>query len=154
MNKKIFWWAATIMIMLAIFYFSNQDGGRSSSMSEGIMERFFSSFLEDASASQQEMLHTLIRKMGHFSIYFALGIAVINLIRCYRNDKAFIFSTLICLAYAISDEIHQSFIAERSPAVTDVLIDLVGSLAAISLTLLLIHLIKQRKQKQQLHQVK
>ncbi len=147
MKKKSIWWGITIIIMLVIFYFSSQDGTHSSALSESVMERFFKFILNDVSDSQQELLHTFIRKMGHFSIYLVLGIAVFNLIRCYRTQKAFIFSLLICVFYAISDEIHQSFVGGRSPAVTDVLIDLAGSFVGIGCTLIIVQRIQRKQQK-------
>ena len=42
------------------------------------------------------------------------------------------------IIYAISDEIHQSFIPGRSPQVTDVLIDTMGVILGILLVILVI----------------
>ena len=51
------------------------------------------------------------------------------------------------LIYAISDEIHQSFIPGRSAQVTDVLIDTSGVIFGIVLVLLIYTLIKKKRLK-------
>ena len=45
-----------------------------------------------------------------------------------------IISLIICIVYAITDEVHQLFVFERSGEVRDVLIDSAGSLLGILLT--------------------
>ena len=72
-----------------------------------------------------ELLSLIIRKLAHFTEYFILGLLVYNMIYSY-NKKAYI-SIVICILYAISDEIHQIFVEGRSAEVLDVIIDTAGS---------------------------
>ena len=44
----------------------------------------------------------------------------------FKIKKQFLFSFIFCFLYAISDEIHQMFILNRSAEVLDVLIDMIG----------------------------
>ena len=48
-----------------------------------------------------------------------------------KIDNKFIVSLLICVIYALSDEIHQLFIIGRSGNIIDVLIDSLGSIIGI-----------------------
>jgi VanZ family protein len=62
-----------------------------------------------------------------------LGVLVAN---CLLNTnvpkpRLFLLALLICILYAISDEIHQMFIPGRSGQVSDVLIDSTGGLVGI-----------------------
>ncbi len=42
-------------------------------------------------------------------------------------------SLMICILYAISDEVHQSFVPGRGPGVMDVLIDSAGAMVGIGM---------------------
>lgn len=74
-----------------------------------------------------------VRKAGHIIEFFILGILVYALLRRQGVRKAVLLSILICVAYAASDEIHQIFVPNRGPLVTDVLIDGTASSAAVLL---------------------
>lgn len=75
----------------------------------------------------------IVRKLAHFSIYLLLGILVFSLFKEYKyyNYKGIIYSIIIILLYAISDEVHQLFIPGRSSEVRDVLIDTIGGTTGI-----------------------
>ena len=61
-----------------------------------------------------------------------LGILASGLILYYGNiNKKYLLAFLICVIYAISDEIHQLFVPGRAGQVRDVLIDSAGSLLGI-----------------------
>lgn len=49
--------------------------------------------------------------------------------------------------YAISDELHQSFVPDRNPAITDVLIDSAGAFSIILFITIIISLIVINKSK-------
>jgi len=81
---------------------------------------------------QLELLHTLLRKAGHFSEYFILGIlAVLTVLQTklrYRRLSALFF----CVLVAAVDETIQLFVSGRSGQVTDVMLDGVGALCGIA----------------------
>ncbi len=79
-----------------------------------------------------------VKKGGHALGYLLLGRAILY---GYGPGKKSPWLTLgMCILYAISDEIHQSFVPGRSPRVTDVGIDTLGTL--IGLLPAMIHLRK------------
>ena len=45
----------------------------------------------------------------------------------FKMRKAVVLSFIICLLYAISDEVHQTLIPGRSGEVSDVILDTIGA---------------------------
>jgi hypothetical protein len=58
---------------------------------------------------------------------FEYGVLFLLARRAMGGDAA---ALLFCLAYAVSDEWHQSFVPRRGPSAVDVLIDGLGALTA------------------------
>ena len=74
-------------------------------------------------------INTIFRKCCHAFCYLALYILVFNFIIRVMKKRLLIYSIIsiiICILYAISDEIHQSFVFGRTGQFTDVLIDSIG----------------------------
>lgn len=87
------------------------------------------------------LLSLIIRKLAHFTEYLILGTLVINMFTKNNAKKTYLLSILLCIIYAISDEIHQIFIPGRACQIKDILIDSVGSITGIYL----FKLLKKRK---------
>jgi len=78
----------------------------------------------------------LFKKSAHMFVYAILGLLLVKLLLGYKpwskNGDLFIFAGLLLLAfflgtlYAISDEIHQSFVPGRNASIVDICIDTVG----------------------------
>ena len=92
-------------------------------------------------------VHNFARKIAHFSIYAALAIFAYNMFRQLIEQKQFIFAvTLIfCILIAVSDEIHQIFIPDRSAEIRDVLIDTLGACVGLALVWLVSTVVKKIK---------
>ena len=67
----------------------------------------------------------ILRKLGHIGIYALLAIFV------GLNTKRWWLVFVICLVYAISDELHQTVVPGRIGSIQDVFIDTVGILIGI-----------------------
>ena len=105
---------------------------------------------EEVKVNIIEKLQFIVRKSAHFIGYMILGILASGLILHYKNiNKKYLLAFLICVIYAISDEIHQLFVPGRAGQVRDVLIDSAGSLLGIILVMvfekLLIKINKKHK---------
>ncbi|MEE6451079.1 VanZ family protein [Gottfriedia acidiceleris] len=87
-----------------------------------------------------------IRKLSHFSIYLLLAFFATRLAKLYVN-KAFLIGIIFSILYAASDEFHQSFTANRTPLVQDVIIDSIGALIGACLYLLISKKLKAKVQK-------
>lgn len=143
-------WIAVLLWMLLIFTLSAQHALESSCLShkfsEVIIEKVSMVIPLDIETSTTtdfvKCFNYIIRKSAHVSEYFILGALVMNAMKTskVRRFKAFIFSVLLCILYAVSDEIHQLFVPGRGAQVMDVLIDSVGAIAGIRC----IFLIKRR----------
>lgn len=82
-----------------------------------------------------------IRKMAHFLEFMILGILVIMNIHEYKKKNVLLWSLVLSGIYAISDEIHQLFVPNRSCSPKDMLIDISGACLGI----FLYHLIDEWK---------
>jgi VanZ family protein len=65
---------------------------------------------------------TLLRKLAHITIF---GVLWLTLARATRWRRP-ILATVIAILYAISDELHQSFVEGRHGSPVDVCIDALG----------------------------
>ena len=74
-----------------------------------------------------------VRKAAHVFEYLVLGTLTIANCAELFDQRVPEISALLCFIYAISDEIHQLFIPGRSGSITDVLIDMTGSIIGIIL---------------------
>ena len=66
----------------------------------------------------------IIKKGAHVTEYAVLGWLVQ---RALGQRRAWWLSWLVAVAYAATDEFHQSFVPGRRPAAADVMIDAVGA---------------------------
>ena len=147
MVKKVLLWCLVIIWMILIFAFSAQPASDSDALSGGIAEKIVQFILNmqktpvfsviDADIVENFVIHAnhYIRKTAHFMIYAVLGVLVYGLMAAYniKKRKTIMFSVVVCLLYAVSDEIHQIFVPGRAGRIGDVLIDFCGSASAISI---------------------
>jgi VanZ family protein len=80
-----------------------------------------------------ELVHLLLRKLGHLGEYFVFALLLARALRAHVNGvlgmrQLFLVVGLTAL-YATSDELHQAFVPGRSASAGDVLIDICGGLA-------------------------
>ena len=74
----------------------------------------------------------LFKKMAHIFVYFVLYFLFYRAIAKTSNSQRLrlILPILICIIYAMSDEIHQSLIPNRYPTLRDVFYDSFGVMLA------------------------
>lgn len=122
-----------IIWILVIFLFSNQDGLKSSNTSDGVLIKIVKVFKDDISESEREELISkytfIIRKGAHFFAYFVLGILIYSFLLEFikKKYKILLFTVLLCMSFALLDELHQYFIPGRSARIFDVCIDTCGA---------------------------
>ena len=82
-----------------------------------------------------QQFHNVVRKSAHAGLYFVLGILVINNIiqKETKGLKVYVYALLFCIAYAVTDEVHQTFVAGRNGQVSDIIIDTTGAIVGISM---------------------
>lgn len=136
MIKKIVLWILVVFWMGLIFYFSSFKGDESTEQSQGFLYNTIGNIVEffnkDISVEEKELIiekyDPIVRKVAHACVYMILAFLVCLLINCYNDkiNKVIVLSLIFCIIYAISDEVHQTFVEGRSGEVKDVLIDSIG----------------------------
>lgn len=130
-----------ISVMILIFFLSSENAAKSSNTSGSLIAMFVKIFTPEwDSLSQAERLvliapyQFIVRKAAHFTIYAVLGIFSFLAFITYKNCPIKIRYMIIfgfCLAYSISDEIHQLFVPGRCGDLRDVCVDFCGSIVGI-----------------------
>lgn len=136
-------WMIVVLWVVLIFTLSvqtaEQSAGLSSKVTEIIVQTVSWVFSVDSDVKaidkMAKKIHNLVRKFAHGGLYFVLGVLVINsFIQIgIKSFKAYIYAVIFCIAYAVTDEAHQTFVAGRSGLVSDVLIDTTGAIVGISI---------------------
>lgn len=122
--------------MATVFWFSNQNGVKSTSTSRTVTEVVVKPVLgEDKDKNEIIIKDTekVIRKLAHYTIYTIGGVLIINYAYTIEKSKRkqIAYSIIFGLTYAITDELHQYFISDRSARVFDVCIDTLGIITGI-----------------------
>ena len=87
-----------------------------------------------------------VRKAAHFSVFASLGLCLFSAINLtFKNRFLWLYSFIVSVLYAISDEIHQLFVLGRSCRIGDMFIDSMGALSGILIVLIIITLYKYQK---------
>ena len=130
-------------MMYVIYYLSGQDGVTSAGLSLKVSIKVveLASELFDHPLSTEEILqyadliHFLIRKCAHVTLYFLLAVSVSFPLYVYglRGIPLMLVAGGFCIAFACGDEYHQSLVEGRGPSKRDVMIDSIGVIAGVIL---------------------
>lgn len=153
LTKKQFVFIVLVIVWTGvIFSFSLQPAEISSELSRStgswIMETFFSfleEWVEEMPTAQVKFWHTILRKCGHFSEFFILGILSIITTSAWELRFKLPKTLAICVMVASADETIQLFVPGRSGQISDVILDGVGALTGI-LAVLALKRWRDRKQ--------
>ncbi len=133
MNKNFMkYWVPVILWLAFIFWMST--GTFSSENSSLVIEPVLRFLAPEISSQAVELIHGIIRKAGHVTEYFILGLL---LFRAFRGPSgkpwqwtwAF-FAVIGAVLWSLSDEYHQSFVPTRTGSFTDVGFDAAGGILA------------------------
>ena len=136
-----------ILWMIIIFLLSNQKAQDSKQLSNSfitktiinIYEMKHGKITEEKKVEIKENYSFIVRKAAHFTIYLVLGLLV-SLVLIGKNlniKQIIIYGVLICMAYSITDEIHQIFVSGRSGEIRDIIVDTCGSTVGILLNIII-----------------
>jgi VanZ family protein len=90
---------------------------------------FFLSAQSQLPSPDDPWLDFVFKKSAHFAAYAILAFLFWRALP--SSGRVWIWSWLLTVLYACSDEIHQSFVENRHPAVRDVMIDACGAATAL-----------------------
>ena len=142
-------WTAVILWMTLIFNLSSQIVEQSNQLSTGITEIIVKTVKRIVPQADLDIykLNHIVRKSTHFFVYLVLGLLVINALRRsgVYGFRSIILGLLICVLYAISDEVYQLFVPGRGGQVKDIIIDSAGATVGIGVYLLISSVGKLRR---------
>jgi VanZ family protein len=136
-NRVVSYWLPPLIWMALIWGLSSDVG--SAAQTSRFLLPLLKWLLPWASPAQTELAHGLIRKSGHLVEYAILAALWLRTLRRERRLALPASAWLalgISVAWAITDELHQSTVASRTASAGDVMIDTVGA----GLALLAAHL--------------
>ena len=127
-QKFVKYWLPVIIWMCFIYWMSTDmfSSENTSKVIEPVLYFIFPSL----SAWTLDIIHGLIRKSAHVVEYFILGFL---LFRAFRSDSSqpwdqrwTIYTVIVVVLYAMSDEFHQISVTSRSGSFFDVGLDTAG----------------------------
>ena len=117
-------WAGLIFMFSTNVFSAGNTGG----ILADLLRYFFSALSDDII----QLIHTLIRKLGHFSEYFILAVLILRALRQETGEKLqtpwLALGLGLTALYAVSDEFHQAFVPGRTASIADVLLDIFGGI--------------------------
>lgn len=127
------YWMPVLFWMGLIFLFSTGLG--SMGTSSRLLGPFLDLLFPWASPESRFGIQVGIRKTCHFVEYAVLTLliwrALVHQGRRFNTEWRFrpvVLAALLSCLYAVTDELHQTFVANRSGSIVDVMIDATGAL--------------------------
>ena len=116
-------WAALISVF--------STGWFSADRTAALLVPLLAALFPSAGPEELRALHHAARKLAHFTEYLILSVLLYRALRGGRRWDARAAGIALALAglWAIGDEFHQLFVAGRTAAATDCLIDVSGAAA-------------------------
>lgn len=133
--------------LLVIFSFSAMNARSSSDLTtvainilDNIREK--SIFIDTIfnKLTENHSLFYIVRKMAHMFVFCVLQIIIFIFLKTIKTStlKAIFLSISAVFLYACTDEFHQLFVSGRSGQFTDVMIDTIGGLIGVFISLSLL----------------
>lgn len=154
MLRKLLRWVPALLWYRVIWGFSAQTADVSGGLSDRLLWRLmdllspaFSAGDFQTQSTAVELLSFVERKAAHMFLYFMLvlllWLAIAPLVHGRRRQMA--ASAVLCAVLASLDECHQLLVPGRSGQVWDVFIDLTGAAIALTLSGLLLWIVRRRQ---------
>ncbi len=150
-------WGAVLVWMVLLFLLSAQTADESSSLSAvptqwlaALLRPLLEKLPEEERLALTENLTFITRKSAHFIGYTILGALSCAAFRLsgLKPLPAYCSSAAFSLLYAVSDEIHQSFVPGRSGEIRDALIDLAGALIGAGILTAIWQAVRKKRNKE------
>jgi VanZ family protein len=125
-----------VLLMIGVMYYASTDV-LSGENTRNLIEKILEWLAPNASGRTITRINFLVRKAAHFTEYAVLAWL---LFRAFRADSLvrwrvrwLMYSLLICVCWALADELHQSFTRTRGGSVYDSLLDVSGAVVMLAL---------------------
>jgi VanZ family protein len=126
------YWLPVVFWMAFIFWMSTETFSSENTFSW--LEMVFGFLTQEISPQQLSLIHAVIRKAGHVTEYFVLGLLLFRSF-CGESTSSWnwrwsFFAVMVVVVWAASDEFHQSFLLTRTASAVDVAIDTAAGILA------------------------
>ena len=147
----------TIAVMVVIFMLSADNADESNAKSDLISGSLIKTVLaffhlegERADLFIDNCV-LIVRKTAHFTEYAVLGFLICSVFESFFIKRKIAIPVSLCSGalYAVSDEIHQSFVPGRSCQISDMLLDSAGVMTGIIMLIVFMAIIKKYRSKSQ-----
>ena len=131
-HRRLLVWLPTLAWLALIAWFSSDFF--SSAHTGKVLLKIIHLVYGDISDSNFQIIHFLVRKTAHLTVYGTLGGLAYHSWRATLPGNGWgrlhwiAFAAAITVAAASLDEFHQSFVVSRGASAYDVLLDLTGAL--------------------------
>ena len=147
MKKRKWWILAAVLWMLTIFTFTQLPFSTGENTSEVIHKVVGTEHPSLDSANdadgQIDLLNLMVRKTTHILVFGFLAFLLFKSLEVYRFS--YLFSWVLTILYAMSDEYHQSFMPGRTASIKDVfLFDSVGAFVFLLVTFFIVRKNRRR----------
>ncbi len=122
-------WGMVFVWILLIYTMTFKEGSESAELSLTFVYRFDTLLRFIGIRIEENILHTFVRKSAHVTVYFFLGLWVINALSLHHISfkETMIVGFFIVLAVASIDETFQLFVEGRHGSLLDVMYDMFGA---------------------------
>ncbi|RSK28851.1 VanZ family protein [Bacillus sp. HMF5848] len=130
MKNRIIWWGLVVLWCAAIFTFTASPTFTGESTKKFIDQTLNSDEVSVAVVDKPIISHNkLIRKSAHFTVFAILAFLLWKALEGAR--LSYLLAWCGTTLYAVTDELHQSFVPGRSALWLDVVIDSLGALTCL-----------------------
>lgn len=131
---RFFWWLTTFSWAMVIFWMSTRTFNKD--WSEGLLFKLLEALQIQLSIPWMKIIHAASRKLAHLTEYAILSFLIYQSLNSRTRGwsaRYAVWAILGAAFYSLFDELHQSFVPERTPAFVDCLIDTTGAVMAMAL---------------------
>jgi VanZ family protein len=126
------YWLPVVFWMAFIFWMSTETFCSENTFSW--LEMVLGLLIPKISSQELSLIHAVMRKAGHVTEYFILGLLLLRGFRAGSisawNWRWSFFAVVAVALWATSDELHQSFVLTRTASAVDVAIDTAAGILA------------------------
>ena len=134
--RRRLWRYGPLIIWAALIFIGSTDL-LSAANTGGVLTRPVLWLFPHLSERTIEIFQFVVRKAGHFTEYAIFALLAARAFRTSGREllrhRWFWVSLLLVVAYALSDELHQSFYPSRTASIYDSMIDSFGGLVALTI---------------------
>jgi len=136
MQHRRLWRYGPLVLWAALIFIGSTDV-LSASNTGGVLVRPVLWLFPNLGEATLKVIQLVARKAGHFTEYAILAWLSARAFRTSSREllrhRWFWVSLLLVIAYALSDEFHQSLVPSRTASIYDAMVDSLGGLAALVL---------------------